>query len=106
MKITSVTDITETTGTGNDITAVTDTGRPYLLESREFERFVHAQRTAASRGISDLTNEIQRLQIQIDAREARRRDLVLIVQRADAMLALQLDDITQTIGAGEDDTNG
>lgn len=87
------------------ITAITEVGsstsRPYMVESGEFDRLIYAQRRLAIRTIADLDTEIEQFKIEIEqfkieieqfkieieAREYRRDDLALIVQRVDAMLS-------------------
>lgn len=87
MNITSITDVS------SSVAPMPEGGSPYVLESREFERFVHAKRTAAARAVADLDREIERLNAEVDARLVRRNDLMSIVQRADAMLAVTFNDV-------------
>lgn len=65
-----------------------DTGRPYVLESAEFEAFILAKRQAAVREIEDLDAEINRLHVETEARLDRRKDLMNIVIKADAALGV------------------
>lgn len=61
---------------------------PYLLESSEFVVWITQQKQQAARTVEDLDVEIARLDAEIAARIRRRNDLVNIVARADAALAL------------------
>lgn len=68
-----------------------DSGRPYILESAQFNEFLLAKRQAAAREIEDIDGEIKRLQIELEARLDRRKDLMNIVIRADAALQMGVD---------------
>lgn len=72
-----------------NVASMPDTGRPYILESAEFDAFVHGKRKSAQREIDSLDAEIHRLQVEIEARLARRQDLMSIVIKADAMLSMR-----------------
>ena len=81
------TEIEHTTDTG--LTAMPDTGRPYILESAEFDAFVFSKRKSAQREIDELDMEISRLQTEVEARLSRRSDLMVIVIKADAVLNMR-----------------
>ena len=66
-----------------------DTGRPYVLESAEFDAFVFSKRKTAQREVDELDLEIARLQTEIEARMARKTDLLKIVYKADAILSMK-----------------
>jgi hypothetical protein len=72
--------------------------QPYVLESSTFETLLNARRSVALRIMADLDVDIERLQMEIAQRTARRNDLAQIVQRADAALGLTplLDDQHRT----------
>lgn len=72
----------------DELTPITEGGAPYVLESAEFDRFVALKRAAAVRMVDELDSEIGRLSVEIEARMVRRADLMHIVSRADAMLAI------------------
>jgi hypothetical protein len=74
--------------TDMELTPMPLSARPYILESSEFDAFIHGKRTSAMREIEDLDAEIVRLQTEIDARLDRRQDLMAIVIRADAALTI------------------
>jgi hypothetical protein len=76
-----------------------DQGRPYILESSEFDKFVFSKRNAAQREIDELDLEIGRLQTEAEARMARRQDLMRIVIKADAIL--DMTDITPNLVTSE-----
>ena len=68
----------------------TGEGQPYILESNSFETLLNARRNVALRLIQDLDMDIQRLEAEIEQRNARRTDLSLVVARADAALGLDI----------------
>jgi len=68
-----------------------DTGRPYVLESAEFDAFILTKRAAAAREIEGIDAEISRLHVEIEARLDRRQDLMNVVIRADAALSLEVE---------------
>lgn len=67
-----------------------NSGMPYVLESAEFDSYVYQKRKDAQREIDALDGEIGRLQVEIEARMARRQDLSKIVFKADALLDMKL----------------
>lgn len=75
--------------TGEKLAPMPDMGRPYILESAEFDAFVSRKRNAAQREIDALDGEISRLQVEIEARLDRRRDLMAVVIKADAALGVK-----------------
>lgn len=79
----------ETMQAVSHVGSMPDTGRPYILESAEFDAFVLNKRRGAEREINDLDAEISRLQVEVEARLARRQDLMKIVIKADAVLNMQ-----------------
>lgn len=66
-----------------------DTGRPYVLESAEFDAFVFSKRKTAQREVDELDLEISRLQTEIEARLARKQDLLKIVYKCEAILSMK-----------------
>lgn len=84
----TVTGVTEFVEHSTDVALapMPSSGRPYVLESAEFDAFILAKRSAAAREIEDLDAEINRLQVEIASRLDRRQDLMNIVIRADAAL--------------------
>lgn len=66
-----------------------DTGRPYILESAEFDAFIFSKRKSAQRQIDELDLEISRLQAELEARLTRKQDLMKIVYKADAILSMK-----------------
>jgi len=86
--ITGITELVEHS-TDMQLTPMPNNGRPYILESDEFNQFILAKRAAAAREIDGLDHEIRRLQTEIEARFDRRKDLMSIVIRADAALNMQ-----------------
>lgn len=74
--------------TDTQLTPMPNSGRPYVLESAEFEAFILAKRQAAAREIEDLDAEINRLHVETEARLDRRRDLMAIIIKADAALGI------------------
>ena len=64
--------------------------QPYVLESSTFEKLINARRNVALRLMADLDEDIERLQLEIAQRTARRNDLAHIVARADVALALEV----------------
>jgi hypothetical protein len=72
--------------TDMQLTPMPISARPYILESSEFDAFIHGKRISAMREIEDLDAEIVRLQTEIDARLDRRQDLMAIVIRVETAL--------------------
>lgn len=97
MKITAISDVTET------IAPMPESARPYVLESREFERHILAKRTVVTRSIADLDREIERLQVEVTARTVRRDDLLSIVRRIDTMLAVTIEGVNTDADPPSDD---
>lgn len=93
----TVTGVTEFVEHSTDIqlTPMPSTGRPYVLESAEFDVFIDGKRKAAQREIDDLDGEIARLEVEIEARYQRRSDLVAIVDKANAALSVKTDHVSR-----------
>jgi len=77
------------------LTPMPSTGRPYILESAEFDGLIHGKKQAALREIEDLDAEIGRLEVEIEARYQRRADLSVIVDKANAALGIRGDHVTR-----------
>lgn len=73
----------------DSVSAMPDTGRPYILESAEFDALIYSKRKSAQREIDELDLEISRLQTEVEARLARRHDLSTIVIKADHILNMR-----------------
>jgi hypothetical protein len=89
----TVTGITELVEHSSELTPMPSTGRPYILESAEFDAFVDGKRKAAQREIDDIDGEIARLEVEIEARYQRRADLTAIIDKANAALGIRTDHI-------------
>lgn len=93
----TVTGITEFVEHSTDVhlTPMSATGRPYILESAEFDALVHGKKQAALREMEDLDAEISRLEVEIEARYSRRADLTVIVDKANAALGIRGDHVAR-----------
>lgn len=67
-----------------------DQQRPYLSESADFRTYVQQKRVAAQRASDDLDAEIDRLQVEIEARLTRRMEQQEILARCEAALTLEV----------------
>jgi hypothetical protein len=92
--ITGVTEFVEHS-TDVQLTPMPSTGRPYILESAEFDAFIDGKKKAAQREIDDLDSEIARLEVEIEARYQRRADLAAIIDKANAALGVRTDHIAR-----------
>ncbi len=86
----------ETNVTTTSLASMPDTGRPYVRESGEFDAMVYSYRKTAQREIDELDMEIARLQTEVEARMARKQDLMMIVYKAEAVLSMKTVSPTQT----------
>ncbi len=77
------------------LTPMPSNGRPYILESAEFDALIHGKKQAALREMEDLDAEISRLEVEIEARFSRRADLTVIVEKANAALGIRGDHIAR-----------
>lgn len=75
------------------LTPMPANGRPYILESAEFDALLHGKKQAALREMEDLDAEISRLEVEIEARYQRRSDLTVIVDKANAGLGIKGDHV-------------
>jgi hypothetical protein len=66
-----------------------DTGRPFIRESSEFDAYVYRQKRNAEREIEEIDGEINRLQVEIEARLTRKQDLRTIVIKAETVLSMK-----------------
>ena len=74
---------------GEKLFPMPDAGMPYILESAEFDAFISSKRKAAQREIDELDIQISRLQVEIEARLARKNDLMKIVIKAETILSMR-----------------
>lgn len=74
------------------ISAMPDTGRPYIRESAQFDAYVLQKKRDAEKEVEALDIEISRLQSEIEGRLVRKQDLMTIVIKAEHILNMQ--DIT------------
>lgn len=90
--VTGVTEFVEHS-TDIELAPMPATGRPYILESAEFDSFIYGKKQAALREVEDIDAEIGRLEVEIQARYQRRSDLVSIIDKANAALGIKGDHV-------------
>lgn len=62
--------------------------QPYMLESHAFAAELHTRRRAAAKLHDDLSDEIAELEVELQARLARRSEAASIIAQCDAALAV------------------
>lgn len=92
--VTGITEFVEHS-TNIQLTPMPSSGKPYIIESSEFDVFVHGKKQAALREIEDIDTEISRLEVEIEARYHRRADLTVIVDKANAALGIRADHVAR-----------
>ena len=74
---------------GEKLFPMPENGMPYILESAEFDAFIASKRKVAQREADELDIQISRLHAEIEARLARKHDLMKIIIKAETILNMR-----------------